>query len=244
MYYDPFLLNTDYEEEREKNIVIESLITLYQYCWNIRKPKEMQSSKTPFDDVNELFEKEDSYFYQFKMENKCVPMQQDNHNCSLVASLAIIRICQALENHDITKEWIDKEERTKQCAIIPLSYFSSIKYNMFDKNHLHYCRMDLIELIDGLCVMTNKAENLPKELDIFKTKVLAELLHANPYEDPLHLEFLSKCDFVHKNFDHYINGKKEADVIALPFKRIHEKTIKLLMLQVMAIACFTVLLLS
>ena len=94
---------------------------------------------------------------------------------------------------------------------------------MFDKNHLHYCRMDLIELIDGLCVMTNKAENLPKELDIFKTKVLAELPHANPYEDPLHLEFLSKCDFVHENFDHYINGKKEADVIALPFKWIHER---------------------
>ena len=124
MYYDPFHLNTDYQEEKEKNIVLESLITLYQYCWNIRKPKEMQSSKTPFDDVNELFEKEDSYFYQFKMENKCVPMQQDNHNCSLAASLAIIRICQALENHDITKEWIDKEERTKQHAIIPLSCFS------------------------------------------------------------------------------------------------------------------------
>ena len=52
----------------------------------------------PFDDANELFGNEDSNFYQFKMENKCMPVQQDNHNCSLAASLATIRICQALEN--------------------------------------------------------------------------------------------------------------------------------------------------
>ena len=118
----------------------------------------MQSRKMPFDDAKELFGKEANEFCQFKMENKCVPMQQDNHNCSLAASLATIRICQALENHDISKEWIDEEERTKQHAMIPLSCFSSIKHNVFDKNHSHHCHMDLVELIHGLCVMTNEAE--------------------------------------------------------------------------------------